>query len=452
MNPNLFRSAEFYQRRYHNFATVLIIPLTLLIIFLFAFSFIGQKEVTVSSRGEITPTKVIASIQSTSNNTIIKNNLKENQLVTKGKLLIKYKETMERSQKNSLESQLNTLNKQKVGLETLKESLKQGTNLLPQDDEFGLTDIFNNFMTQSQDIKLGIAKINTEVSNQSALANNTLAAIDTQINTIKQQISEYEDLRQAISNHNTSLPTGNPHQDILNNYLSQSQEEQTATSNQLISQINQTISSLESSLSGLNIQRAGTGSSATYDNSSETKIEVLRTQFLQNASQQLSTIDNQITELKAQLEQANVQLGTNVILAPETGIVHLNNEFEGKSLIPNGSDIAQIYPNITQTRKVLITYYVTSDYVSLLKKGQTVRLNLQKVGKQSITVVGNISTIDKTATKTEQGNLFKVTALAKLPSKESYLIQYGLQGRVTSVIAKKSFFAFYKDKLLSNHD
>ncbi|EQB23550.1 BlpC ABC transporter [Streptococcus equi subsp. zooepidemicus SzS31A1] len=306
MNPNLFRSAEFYQRRYHNFATILIIPLTLFVIFLLSFSFLGQKEVTVSSRGEIMPTKVIASIQSTSNNAIVKNNLKENQLVKKGKRLIKYKETIESSQKNSLESQLNTLNKQKVGLETLKESLKQGTNLLPQDDEFGLADTFNNFMNQSQEIKLGIAKINTEVSNQSTLANNTLAAIDTQINTINQQISEYEDLRQAISNHNTILPTGNPHQDILNNYLSQSQEEQTSTSNQFISQINQTISGLESSLSGLSIQRAGTGSSATYDNSSETKVEVLRTQFLQNASQQLSTIDSQITELKAQLEQASV--------------------------------------------------------------------------------------------------------------------------------------------------
>ncbi|NBK86434.1 bacteriocin ABC transporter ATP-binding protein, partial [Streptococcus equi] len=49
MNPNLFRSAEFYQRRYHNFAIILIIPLTLFVIFLLSFSFLGQKEVTVSS-------------------------------------------------------------------------------------------------------------------------------------------------------------------------------------------------------------------------------------------------------------------------------------------------------------------------------------------------------------------------------------------------------------------
>lgn len=50
MNTNLFRSAEFYQRRYHNFATLLILPLVLLVSFLFLFSFLAKKEVTVTSR------------------------------------------------------------------------------------------------------------------------------------------------------------------------------------------------------------------------------------------------------------------------------------------------------------------------------------------------------------------------------------------------------------------
>lgn len=83
MNSKLFKSAEFYQRRYHNFATLLIVPLVLLLSFLLIFSLFAQKEVTVTSRGEITPTQVIASIQSTSNNTITTNNLSNNQLVKK---------------------------------------------------------------------------------------------------------------------------------------------------------------------------------------------------------------------------------------------------------------------------------------------------------------------------------------------------------------------------------
>lgn len=451
MNPNLFKSAEFYQRRYHNFATLLIVPLVLLISFLLIFSLVTKKEITVTSRGEITPIKVIASIQSTSNNPITTNKLYNNQLIKKGDLVIHYSESMESSQKQVLETQMATLNKQKTGLETLKNSLEQGTNLFSGDDEFGYINTFNNFISQSQDIELGISKINVEVSNQAIIAGNTAVTIDNQIDNLNQQIAEYEELHQAIVNKMSNLSSGNPHQATLNSYLAQIQQHpESSLESQYISQINQSISSLKSSIEGLNIQRANIGSVTTYDNSLEAKVETLRTQFLQNASQQLNTVQNQISELKVQLEQANVQLKNNTITAPETGIVHLNSEFEGKNLVPSGSEIAQIYPDITETKEVLITYYVTSEYVSLLKEEQLVRLSLEKVGNQTITVVGNIQSIDKTATKTENGNLFKITALAQLSEKDSNIIQYGLQGRVTSVLTKKTYFDYYKDKILNN--
>ena len=451
MNPKLFKSAEFYQRRYHNFATLLIVPLVLLLSFLLIFSLFAQKEVTVTSRGEITPTQVIASIQSTSNNTITTNNLSNNQLVKKDDVVIKYAETMEKSQKQALETQLATLNRQKTAIETLKASLSQGNNLFTGEDEFGYINTFNNFITQSQDIELGISKTNAEVNNQLALAGNTATAIEKQINNIYKQIAEYEELSQAITNKSSSLSASNPHKATLNSYLVQSQQQsQQGLDEQYLSQINQSISSLKSSIASLNIQRAGTGSVATYDSSLGTKVEVLRTQFLQSASQQLTTVETQITELTAQLGQVNVNFEHNTIKAPGTGIIHLNNEFDGKTLIPNGSEIAQIYPNIQETKEVLITYYVTSEYVPLLKEEQVARLKLEKIGNQNITIIGKIHSIDRTATKTEQGNLFKVTALAQLPDKDSNIIQYGLQGQVTSIIDKKTYFDYYKDKILNN--
>ena len=451
MNPKLFKSAEFYQRRYHNFATLLIVPLVLLLSFLLIFSLFAQKEITVTSRGEITPTQVIASIQSTSNNTITTNNLSNNQLVKKDDVVIKYAETMEKSQKQALETQLATLNRQKTAIETLKASLSQGTNLFTGEDEFGYINTFNNFISQSQDIELGISKTNAEVNNQLALAGNTATAIEKQINNIYKQIAEYEELSQAITNKSSSLSASNPHKATLNTYLVQSQQQsQQGLDDQYLSQINQSISSLKSSIASLNIQRAGTGSVATYDSSLGTKVEVLRTQFLQSASQQLTTVETQITELTAQLGQANVNFEHNTIKAPGTGIIHLNNEFDGKTLIPNGSEIAQIYPNIQETKEVLITYYVTSEYVPLLKEEQVARLKLEKIGNQNITIIGKIHSIDRTATKTEQGNLFKVTALAQLPDKDSNIIQYGLQGQVTSIIDKKTYFDYYKDKILNN--
>ncbi|MBF0818198.1 bacteriocin secretion accessory protein [Streptococcus acidominimus] len=451
MNPKLFKSAEFYQRRYHNFATLLIIPLILFVSFLVIFSLVAKKEVTVTSQGEIAPTNIIASIQSTSNNTIITNNLTNNQLVEKDEVIIQYSETMEDSQKQAIESQLALLKRQKTGLETLKSSLEQGTNLFSDEDEFGYIHTFHHFIQQSQDIELSISKTNTEIEHQTTIASNTLATIDTQINAMYQQIAEYGELRQAIMTQATSLSSDNPHQATLHHYLAQSQEQQpSATAEQYISQINQSISGLENSIASLKIQRAGIGTVSTYDNSLGTKIEVLRTQFLQTASQQLTTVENQLTDLTAQLNQATIRLDSNTITAPETGIVHLNSEFEGKTLIPSGSEIAQLYPDIRKSKEIFITYYVTSEYVSLLKEDQVVRLSLEKIGNKSLMIRGNIQSIDKAATKTEQGNLFKITAIATLSDEDSSLIQYGLQGRVTSVIAKKTYFDYYKDKILSN--
>ena len=442
MNPNLFRSVEFYQRRYHNYATVLIIPLSLLFTFIVIFSLVATKEITVTSQGEVTPTSVIASIQSTSDNTILANHLVANQVVEKGDLLIKYSETMEESQKTALETQLQRLEKQKEGLGILKQSLEKNTDLFSGEDEFGYYNTFMNFTKQAHDIELGISKTNTEVSNQANLANSSSSAIEQEITKIQQQIGEYEELRDAIINKRARLPTGNPHQSILNRYLVASQGQTQGTAEEpFLSQINQSIANLESSIASLKIQQAGIGSVATYDNSLETKIEVLRTQFLQTASQQQLTVENQLTDLE-----------NNTLTAPSKGIIHLNSEFEGKNRIPTGTEIAQIFPVITDTREVLITYYVSSDYLPLLDKGQTVRLKLEKIGNHGITIIGQLQSIDQTPTRTEQGNLFKLTALAKLSNEDSKLIQYGLQGRVTSVTAKKTYFDYFKDKILTHSD
>ena len=44
-----------------------------------------------------------------------------------------------------------------------------------------------------------------------------------------------------------------------------------------------------------------------------------------------------------------------------------------------GTELAQLYPDMTQTQEVAITYYVNSDYVPKLQKGQSVRLTLDKL-------------------------------------------------------------------------
>ena len=83
MNPNLFKSAEFIIERYHNLATVLTLPLVLFVLFLVLFLYRSKGSDFIKSIGEITPTKVIVMIQSSSNNAILINHLAENKAVVK---------------------------------------------------------------------------------------------------------------------------------------------------------------------------------------------------------------------------------------------------------------------------------------------------------------------------------------------------------------------------------
>ncbi|MGT2846927.1 bacteriocin secretion accessory protein [Streptococcus massiliensis] len=447
MNANLFKSAEFSRRRYHNFATVLVVPLVLLVLFLFAFSFLAQKEITVQAVGTITPTQVIATIQSTSDNAVITNNLVDNETVEKGQLLLTYSKTMESSQKEALSKQLETYKRQTASLDVLKASLNQDNNLFTGEDEFGYINTYRNFNSQVEDIKQGINKTNSDISNQITANGQTMAALDSQLDSIQQKINAYREIKTAVENNKTSISNTNPFQAEFKSYLSQDQEG--TGKNQYLAQLDEKISSMEDSIATLRTQQASSKVTSAYDTSLSSKVETLRAQFLQNASQQSNDIQVKITELESQLAQADNILANTQIIAPENGVIHLNAGYKGKNLLPKGVEIAQVYPPIVANQDVLITYYVPSNYITLLKKGQLARMQFEKVGKKSLVLTGTIDSVAHSATETKQGNLFKVTAKVKL-DKNTSAIKYGLEGRVTSVVAKKSFFAYYKDKILNN--
>ncbi|EMB93530.1 HlyD family efflux transporter periplasmic adaptor subunit [Streptococcus mutans] len=303
MNPNLFKSAEFYRRRYHNFATVLIIPLVCLLVFLFIFLLFAKKEVTVLSDGEISPIKVIDVIQSKSDYPISENNLTDNHAVKKRDVLIQY-----------VNPAANT---------------RQGGN--------------NQNQNQSQ---------NKQNKNQ-------------------------QQNKQGQKKTNQSQNQQNKNQN-----KNQSQNKQNGNQNQ------------------------------------------------NNWNQ-----NNQ----------------NDKVTASQDGVIHTNPKYEGENLIPRGTEIAQLYPDINKTRQVLITYYVSSKDVTRLKQGQKTHLALTKVGNDQISIRGKINSIASAATTTKKGNVFKVTAKAKVSKKDSQTIKYGLQGKTITVVEKKTFFDYYKDKLLNKN-
>lgn len=401
MNNHLFQSAEFYQRRYHNFATILVLPLTLLVLFIVLFSLFAHTEVTVKSTGEITPTKVIEVIQSTSNNIISTNNLKDNKTVKKGDLLVKYSDKLEASQSNSIQQQIDRDDRQAAALETLINSLKQGTNLFGDNDEFGYSSTINAFLNQAITITSQVNQANVTVAKQEESVNKANSSIPKQITELQTQVNQYQE----------------PQSDIDN----------------------------------LNLKLSSNVTTGTYDNSASSQIETLRNQQVSQAQEQLNQVNKDKESLQAQLEQANIRKEATSLYANSNGVLHLNSQIKGESYIPQGTVIGQIYPNLSEAKNVAITYYVNSNYINQLKKQQTVRFTLNTVGKTPTVIKGEIVSLDKAATETKNGNFFKVTAKVNVTSQDRENLTYGMQGKVVSVIAKKTFFNYFKDKLLNNN-
>ena len=401
MNNHLFQSAEFYQRRYHNFATILVLPLTLMVLFIVLFSLFAHTEVTVTSTGEITPTKVIEVIQSTSNNIISTNNLKDNKTVKKGDLLVKYSDKLEASQSNSIQQQIDRDDRQAAALETLINSLKQGTNLFGDNDEFGYSSTINAFLNQAITITSQVNQANVTVAKQEESVNKANSSIPKQITELQTQVNQYQE----------------PQSDIDN----------------------------------LNLKLSSNVTTGTYDNSASSQIETLRNQQVSQAQEQLNQVNKDKESLQAQLEQANIRKEATSLYANSNGVLHLNSQIKGESYIPQGTVIGQIYPNLSKAKNVAITYYVNSNYINQLKKQQTVRFTLDTVGKTPTVIEGEIVSLDKAATETKNGNYFKVTAKVNVTSQDREHLTYGMQGKVVSVIAKKTFFNYFKDKLLNNN-
>lgn len=457
MNPKLFQSAEFYHRRYHNFATLLVLPMTIFLIFLILFSLIGRKEITVTSVGSLRPKKIIDVVQSTSNNTVIDNQLLENKVVKKGNLLVKYSDKMEDNQLKAIQTQIERDERKQNDLNTLKESLNQGKNLFTGEDEFGCAATIDRFLSQSKTITAQVAQANDSVAKQEAGVSRAKAAVNKQIGELQTQASQYQEVKDAIQSNQTSISGANPYTTTLNSYLSQSQaltgndvSSKENLKNQFLADLQGQIDNINSSISSLQTQAASNFSTGSYDTSASSQIESLRQQELTQTETQLAQVTQEKESLQAQLDQTSLSKSDTILKAKEDGILHVSSEFEGKTLLPQGSQIAEIYPDISKTQQIAIRYYVDSTHVSQLKKGQTVRLTLEKISNQTINIKGKINKIANSATQTKDGNFFEITARANVDKKDSTHLKYGLQGKTISVIGKKTFFNYYKDKLLKD--
>ncbi|MQQ52875.1 bacteriocin secretion accessory protein [Streptococcus mitis] len=443
MQSEFLESAEFYNRRYHNFSSRVIVPMSLLLVFLLGFATFAEKEMSLSTRATIEPSRILANIQSTSNNRIIANHLEENKLVKKGELLVQYQEGVEAVQAENYASQLEMLKDQKVQLEYLKASLQAGSDQFPEADKFGYQHSFLDYLNQAASLRSQVEQQNANISSQNAAASGSQAELGNLIGETQSKIKEYQQAKSAIQGDG-HLESDHPAYAIYQSTKEQGSE----AKQQALSQLDAQITQLESTLAGYRVQYAGSGAQQAYTSGLGSQLESLKSQQLAKVGQELTLLDQKILEAESGKKIQGNLLDKGKITATEDGVLHLNPEHSRSTIIPEGTILAHLFPQLARERKAKLTAYISSKEVAGLKHGNEIRFTTVTDANKQLVLTSKITNIDTSATQTEKGNFFKLEAETDLNAEQAEKLRYGLEGRLTMITGRKSFLRYYLDRFL----
>ena len=303
MYLEFLESTEFYNRRYHNFSSRVIFPMSLLVVFTFGFAMFAEKEISLSSKATVEPSRIIANIQSTSNRRMVVNYLEENKQVQRGDLLVQYQELGDVLQYEANANQLES---------------------------------FRHHQSKTSNLKNSTTQPNIGLFSQNS-------------STVQEQIAvEQDDLEREIGKKNqTSL-----------------------------------------------------------------------------------------------LEKGTIR-------AQEDGVLYLNPERNQSSVVTEGTLLAKLYPLLDREGKTKLTAYLSSKDIVGIKIGDSVRFTTTNGANGQVRLVSTITSIDTIATRTDQGNFFKIEAETKITQEQAEKLRYGLEGHLQIITGKKSYLRYYLDDFLN---
>ena len=303
MYLEFLESAEFYNRRYHNFSSRVIFPMSLLVVFTFGFAMFAEKEISLSSKATVEPSRIIANIQSTSNRRMVVNYLEENKQVQRGDLLVQYQEVGDVIQYEANANQLES---------------------------------FRHHQSKTSNLKNSTTQPNIGLFSQNS-------------STVQEQIAvEQDDLEREIGKKN---------------------------------------------------------------------------------------------------QTSSLEKGT--IRAQEDGVLYLNPERNQSSVVTEGTLLAKLYPLLDREGKTKLTAYLSSKDIVRIKIGDSVRFTTTNGANGQVRLVSTITSIDTIATRTDQGNFFKIEAETKITQEQAEKLRYGLEGRLQIITGKKSYLRYYLDDFLN---
>ncbi|EGV00709.1 bacteriocin secretion accessory protein [Streptococcus oralis SK313] len=329
----------------------------------------------------------------------------------------------------------------------MQSSLQEGSNQFPEADKFGYQEMFRDYLSQASSLRSNVSQQNETIASQNAATSQTQAEIGNLISQTEAKIRDYQTAKSAIET-GASLTSQNLAYSLYQSYKSQREENPQAKA-QAVAQIEAQLSQLESSLATYRVQYAGSGTQQAYASGLSSQLESLKSQHLAKVGQELTLLDQKILEAESGKKVQGGLLDKGKITASEDGVLHLNPETSESTMVAEGTLLAQLYPSLEKEGKIKLTAYLSSKDVARVKIGDSVRYTTTNDAKNQIFLDSTITSIDATATKTKQGNFFKIEAETHLTSEQAATLRYGLEGRLQMITGKKSYLRYFWDQFLN---
>lgn len=449
-------SGEFYQRRYRNFATLIIFPTLLLIIFIVLFSLFLKREIIVRVSGEIIPEKVIADIQSTSDNMVCTNQLAENKVINKGDTLVTFKNKNEKKVMQSCNKKIINHKEHLQSLDVYKQSIIDGRNRFNGIDKFGYDSLYDSFASQINNLNNEFEQQQNDKQIINQQGNEQISVLKkVQINNHK-KITDYKSILNAIKK-NEKVDGDNQYKFIYDNYHAQIRNaqlmnEKIQIKESVINSILQHMEQIQTANDSYDIQIAGIlKTNSLSKNVVLDKINNFKQQQLATIQKDIINQRQILSELEVKQSVAKRQYKETVMRSPKKGILHLVSDKSRVAYLPKGTTVAQIYPLLNGKTKLNIQYYVPAKNIIGLKRGQKIKFVANQNVTKGLNLKGTVKTISAVPIDIKEGSFYKCVANVRADGAERKQIKYGINGEVIIIKGTKTWFNYYKDIFLGRN-
>lgn len=452
MNKKFLESSEFYSIRFNNFSTLIIVPVTLILLFLIVLSFFAKREITVTGAGSIEPKGKVAIIQSSVRDPIVNSYLKDGKYVHKGDTLLTYNNNNNQIKTKYYKEQKKVLKNQLNYLALVQDGIQQNKDTFQKDDIFGYHSLLKNYLAQQKALSVESQMEYQEATFTMDQQNKLSASLQESIDRTSKEIQQYQTLYEAIQNNH--LYSEKKYQYIYKSYqtalkTSTNTEE---IKEEYLNNINQQIEALQESLENSTSQSL---SIKSFD-SSNYKSDISKEKLTSQKNEALEKIFQSKTETQQKLQEINTNISNlkditkkYTLKAPKTGVLNFNETYTGTKYINPGTVIAQIYPVIKKEKYIQFKSYIQTSDISSVKKNQRIRFKITRNVPKPIIITGTIENISVSPVNFNKKSLYLVTSNAKIPERYKKSLRYGMSGTTSIVTGETTFFNYYKSKLLN---